>query len=78
MPAGPLLGGSNIIDGHVHVYSLAISEQGEFYRLTHTHLFELISQIGHTPHCLTIRADDDIAKSSSAGIDTVEARARSR
>jgi hypothetical protein len=57
---------------------LAISEKGELYRLTHTHLFELISQIRHTPHCLTIRADDNIAKGSSAGIDTTEASARSR
>jgi hypothetical protein len=48
VPDGPLLGGSDIIDRYVHVYSLAISEQGGFYRLTHTHLFELISQIGHT------------------------------
>jgi hypothetical protein len=72
------LGGSNIIDGHVHIYSLAFSKQGELYRLANTHLFELISQIGHTPHSLTIRADDNIAKGSCAGIDTAEAGARGR
>jgi len=54
----PLLGGSNIIDRYVDIYSLTFSEQGELYRLTHADLFELISQIGHTPHYLPIRADD--------------------
>ena len=73
-----LLGGSYIIDRHVDVYSLAISEQGELYELAHTHLFELISQIGHTAHRLPIRAYDNIAKGSSVGIDTTQARARSR
>ena len=78
MSDGPLLGGSYIIDWYVDLYSLTFSEQGEPYRLTHADLFELIGQIGHRPHTLTIRADDNIAESSSTGIDTTEARACSR
>ena len=74
----PLLGGPYIIDRYVDLYFLAFPKECELYRLAHTHLFELISQIGHTPNCLTIRTDDNIAKGSSAGIDTTEACARSR
>jgi hypothetical protein len=61
VPVGPLLGGSYIIDRYVGLYSLTFSEQDELYRLTHADLFELIGQIGHTPHSLTICSDDDIA-----------------
>ena len=48
-------------------------EEGEFDCVTDFNPFKFIGQIGRTAHCQTIRADDNITRGSSVGIDATEA-----